>query len=81
MANKETQAVEPKRTVTIQLPLTRHEKDDVHVGLNGVGYLIRRGEPVVVPAGVAEILQHREEMLRAAMEFEQEASGTGAPEQ
>ena len=81
MANKETQAAEPKSTVTIQLPLTRHEKDDVYVGLNGVGYLIRRGEPVEVPTGVAEILRHREEMLRAAMEFEQEASGTGAPEQ
>lgn len=60
--------------VKIKLPLSRTEKDDVYVCLNGKSYQIKRGETVEVPAGVAEILQHREEMLSIAMEYEAEAS-------
>lgn len=63
----------PKK-VKIKLPLTRTEKDDVWVALNGKSYLIKRGETVEVPAGVAEILQHKEEALAVAMEFEAQAS-------
>lgn len=70
MAN-ETKA--PKK-VKIKLPLTREERDDVYVCLNGKSYLIKRGKEVEVPAGVAEILQHREEMLEESMEFEAQAS-------
>lgn len=71
MATNETKA--PKK-VKIKLPLTREEKDDVYVCLNGKSYLIKRGKEVEVPAGVAEILQHREEMLEESMEFEAQAS-------
>lgn len=35
--------------------------NDVFVGLNGKGYLIKRGVDVEVPAGVAEIIRHSEE--------------------
>ena len=63
-----------EKKVKIKIPLTRSEKDDVYVCLNGVGYLIKRGEEVEVPEGVAEILQHREEMLATAMEYEAQAS-------
>lgn len=66
--------VDAPKTVTIKLPLTRESKDDVYVGLNGVGFLIKRGVPVEVPAGVAEILRHQEEMLNIAMEFEEAAA-------
>lgn len=62
------------KKVKIKLPLTRSEKDDVYVCLNGASYLIKRGETVEVPEGVAEILQHREEMLATAMEYEAQAS-------
>ena len=31
-------------------------KDDVYVGVNGKGYLIKRGEEVMVPRFVAEVL-------------------------
>lgn len=62
------------KTVKIKLPLTRTEKNDVYVSLNGTGYLIKRGEEVEVPAGVAEILQHKEEMLAIAMEYEAQAA-------
>ena len=70
MAN-ETKA--PKK-VKIRLPLTREEKDDVYVCVNGKSYLIKRGKEVEVPASVAEVLQHREEMLEQSMEFEAQAS-------
>lgn len=71
---KTTAPVTEEKMVTIKLPLTRTEKDDVYVALNGKPYLIKRGEEVKVPAGVAEILQHKEEMLSIAIEFESEAS-------
>lgn len=63
-----------KNTVKIKLPLTRTEKDDVYVAVNGKSYLIKRGELVEVPACVAEVLQHKEEMLAQAMEFEAQAA-------
>lgn len=63
-----------KKTVTIRLPITRSEKDDVYVAVNGKGYLIQRGKDVEVPASVAEVLQHREEMLEQAMLFEEQAA-------
>lgn len=56
--------------VTIKIPLTRNEKDDVYVALNGKAYQIKRGVEVRVPRGVAEILQNSEQMLREAIEFE-----------
>ena len=68
--NKPEIAENKPKTVKIKLPLTRTEKDDVYVGLNGEGYLIKRGEVVEVPVGVAEILQHKEEMLSVAMKYE-----------
>ena len=62
------------KKVKIKLPLTRTEKDDVYVAVNGKSYLIKRGETVEVPASVAEVLQHKEEMLAVSMEFEAQAS-------
>lgn len=62
------------KKVKIKIPLTRTEKDDVYVCLNGTSYLIKRGEEVEVPEGVAEILQHKEAMLAIAMEYEEQAS-------
>jgi len=62
------------KKVTIKLPLTRAEKDDVFVGLNGKSYLIKRGVPVEVPVSVAKILERREKMLSLAMDFEARAA-------
>lgn len=61
------------KKVKIKLPLTRSEKDDVYVCVNGESFLIKRGELVEVPDYVAEVLQHRDEMLAEAMEFETQA--------
>lgn len=68
-----TETTKPK-TVKIKLPLTRTEKDDVYVAVNGKSYLIKRGEYVEVPASVAEVLRHKEEMLAQAMAYEAQAS-------
>lgn len=73
---EETTMTEAKtaKKVTIKLPLTRTEKDDVFVGLNGKTYLIKRGVDVKVPVGVAKILERSEKMLSIAMEFEAQAA-------
>ena len=62
------------KKVKIKLPLTKHEKEDVWVAVNGKSYLIKRGETVEVPASVAEVLQHKEEMLAVSMEYEAQAA-------
>ena len=61
--------------VTIKLPLTRTEKDDVWVAVNGKSMLIKRGVEVEVPRCVAEVLEHKEKMLMEAMEKEELARG------
>ncbi len=74
MATTETKEIKAPKKVKIRLPLTRTEKDDVFVAVNGKTYLIKRGVDVEVPASVAEVLKHREEMLEQAMAYEAEAS-------
>lgn len=59
------------KLVTIRLPLTRSERDDVYVSVNNRTWLIQRGKEVQVPECVAEVLQHQEEMLEQAMLFEE----------
>jgi hypothetical protein len=63
-----------EKKVKIKLPLTRTEKDDKYVAVNGRSYLIKRGEEVEVPDYVTEALQHEEKMLAIAMEYEEQAS-------
>lgn len=74
MATNETTKKTTEKTVKIKIPLTRTEKNDVYVAVNGKPYQIQRGKEVEVPASVAEVLQHREEMLAVSMEFEAQAS-------
>ena len=57
-------------TVKIKLPLTKTEKDDVYVAVNGESFLIKRGEYVEVPKYVLEVLDNREKMLTEAFAFE-----------
>lgn len=68
------ETVKAPKKVKIKLPLTRTEKDDVWVSLNGKSYLIKRGVEVEVPYGVAKILERKEKMLSLAMEFEAQAA-------
>ncbi len=73
MADNVTEKKPVVKKVKIKLPLTRTEKNDVWVGVNGEKFLIKRGEEVEVPAYVVEVLEHREEMLAIAMEYEESA--------
>lgn len=62
--------------VTIRLTKTRADQEDVFVSVNDASYLIQRGVEVQVPASVAEVLRHREQMLEKIMLFEaQKANG------
>lgn len=63
-----------EKYVTIRLPLTREQREDVFVGINGRTFLIRRGEEVRVPENVAKVLARKEKSLAMAMEFEAQAA-------
>ena len=63
---------QPKqKMVTIRIPRTRADEEDVFVSVNQSTYAIRRGVEVEVPDFVAEVLRHQEEMLESIMLFEQ----------
>lgn len=66
-SNIEAEAPAAPKRKTVAKPETvkiiLEENDEIpptglFVGLNGRGYLIRAGEEVTVPSGVAEILEH-----------------------
>jgi hypothetical protein len=69
----ETTANKPKK-VKIRIPLSRTEKEDVYVAVNGKSYLIKRGEEVEVPDYVAEVLKHSEDMQIKSMAYEAQAA-------
>lgn len=75
-ANTAAPVEDPRPTgpkmVTIRIPKTKDEKDDVFVSVNFRTYQIRRGVEVEVPDFVAEVLRHREEMLEQIMLFEEQ---------
>ena len=62
-------------TVTINIPITRSEKDDVWVAVNGKSMQIKRGIDVEVPLCIAKALEHSQNMLIEAREYEAAASG------
>lgn len=59
-----------EKTVTIRIPIERDNKEDKVVWVNDRRFLIKRGVYVDVPAAVAEILDHEEEMLQQRYEYE-----------
>ena len=63
MANSE-------KTVTVKLPKLKADQEDVFVSVNNYTCIIKRGVEVSVPASVAEVLEHREQMLEEIMELE-----------
>ena len=63
-----------EKLVKIKLPLTRSDKEDVFVGVNGRTWQIARGVEVELPWNVVKVLQRQEKMLAQALEFEEQAS-------
>ncbi len=58
-----------KKMVKIKIPRTRADEEDVFVSVNLETFLIKRGVEVKVPDYVAEVLQHKEDMLETIMNF------------
>lgn len=70
MATKKNEAgtdVPEVRYVTIMIPLTRDQQDDVFVSVNNHTFQIKRGVQVKVPDYVAEVLEHSEKSDQASM--------------
>lgn len=65
----ETKKNEVKK-IKIKLPKIKGETDDVFVSVNNYTCVIKRGEEVVVPAFVKEVLDHQEKMLETISLFE-----------
>ena len=59
---------EKKNTVKVRLPKVKADQEDVFVSVNNYTCIIKRGVEVEVPAAVAEVLRHQEEMLELIME-------------
>lgn len=71
---KETIAEETTapKMVTVRIPRISKDQEDVFVSVNMKTYVIKRGVAVEVPDFIAEVLQHQEEMLQVAYDFESE---------
>ena len=67
--------------VTIKLPVTRTEKDDKWVAVNGKSMQIKRGVEVEVPRCIAAQLEHQEKMLMEAMEYEAAVMGKASADE
>ena len=63
-----------EKKITIRIPRTRADQEDVFVSVNNYTCMIQRGVEVEVSAAVAEVLRHQEEMLETIMRFEQQAA-------
>lgn len=59
-----------EQMVKIKLPRIGKNDADVFVSVNERTWLIKRGVEVEVPACVAEVLKHQEEMEEEAYNFE-----------
>ncbi len=67
--------------VTINIPITRSEKEDVWVAVNGKSMQIKRGIDVEVPLCIAKALEHSQNMLIEAIEYEAAAMGKASADE
>lgn len=58
-----------KKTESVYIPYVRGEGTHQFVGVNGMTYLVKKGEYVEVPVEVAEVLRHSEIEMRNADEY------------
>lgn len=63
-----------EKMVTIRIPREKKDQADVFVSVNDRTFLIKRGVEVTVPACVAEVLRHQEDMLEVCQNFEDRKS-------
>ena len=46
-----------QKTVVVNFPMTKEDKQPVFIGLNGKNYRVRRGEDVEIPAELLNVLE------------------------
>lgn len=63
--------INKEKMVTIKIPRTKKDQPDEFVSVNKRTWQIKPGVEVKVPECVAEVLQHREEMLETIAAFEE----------
>ena len=68
--NEEPVTEPEEEKVTIRLPLTKEDQRDVFVRVNQRTWQIQRGVTVQVPKCVQEVLEHSEEAMLEAMEYQ-----------
>lgn len=59
------------KTVTVRIPRLSPKQEDVFVSVNNYTCIVKRGVDVQVPAFVAEVLRHQEEMMETIARFEE----------
>lgn len=64
--------IKKEKMVTIKIPRVSKDQPDTFVSVNERTWQIKPGVAVEVPECVAEVIQHREEMLSQIMEFEEQ---------
>lgn len=68
MSGVKKEEVQKEELVPVFLIKTKEKKDDYFCAINGKSYLIKRGEQVMVPKAVQEIIKHQNQMDQVAME-------------
>lgn len=58
------------KTVTVRIPRVSPRQEDVFVSVNNYTCIVKRGVDVEVPACVAEVLRHQENMMETIALFE-----------
>lgn len=56
-------------TETVFIPKTNKHDDAQYVAVNGQRILVRKGEPVALPAKFAEVIRNSEDAARKAEQF------------
>lgn len=60
-----------KKKISVRIPRTKADQEDVFVSVNMETFIIKRGVEVEVPDYVYEVLMHQEEMMENIMLFEE----------
>ena len=68
--NRQDPAKSEEGTVRVRVPRDRRDQEDKVVWVNERRFVIKRGVEADVPAAVAEVLRHEEEMLLKAGDYE-----------